>query len=73
MYIVICPHCGEYAIIVEINCTIFRHGVYKTNMQPINPHASKEECERLLASGEIYGCGKPFKYDGKNVEICEYI
>ena len=73
MDIITCPHCGEYAIIAEINCAIFRHGVYKTNMQPINPHASKEECERLLANGEIYGCGKPFKYDGKTIEICDYI
>jgi hypothetical protein len=70
---VICPHCGEYAIVEEINCTIFRHAVYKTNLQPINPHATKEECERLLENGEIYGCAKPFKYDGKTIEICDYI
>lgn len=70
---VICPHCKEYAIIEQINCTIFRHAVYKNNLQPINPHAPKEECDRLLANDEIYGCAKPFKYDGKTVEICDYI
>ena len=73
MAVVICPNCGAYAVIDEINCTIFRHAVYKTNLQPINPHATKEECEKLLANDEIYGCAKPFKYDGKTIEICDYI
>ena len=73
-YLVIeCPHCHDSIIIYknEINCRIFRHAVFK-NGEQINPHASKEECERLV--GSIYGCGKPFQLNEKDEpEICDYI
>jgi hypothetical protein len=43
----------------------------------MNPHASKEECERLVREGLIYGCGKPMlivrKTDEYGVEGCDYI
>ena len=43
----------------------------------IDPHLCKEECEELVESGEIHGCGKPFQIivvDGKvEVLICDYI
>jgi hypothetical protein len=81
-YELTCPHCkGE--IIVEKNqlhCRIFRHGVYRANMQQINPHAPKEECYRLAESNQIIGCGKPFLVidsktePNKKVAIeCDYI
>jgi hypothetical protein len=57
-----------------------RHGAYKHNLQPINPHASKKECDALVASGEIYGCAGPLLITknadvdtGYNVVICNYI
>ena len=61
-YIVECPHCQGTIIIAqnELNCRIFRHGVYKINMQPIHPHAPKIECDRLVQEDLIFGCGKPF-------------
>ena len=33
--IINCPHCNEEVLIFsyEINCGIFRHGVFKENMQ----------------------------------------
>jgi len=75
----ICPHC-EGAIIVhhhELNCRIFRHGVYIVNMQQMNPHTPKEECDRLATSNQIIGCGKPFQAVEQNGEwvavICDYI
>ena len=72
-YLVIeCPHCHDSIIIYknEINCRIFRHAVFK-NGEQVNPHASKEECERLV---DIYGCGKPFQLNEKDEpEICDYI
>ena len=75
-YIVInCPHCNDFIIIYcnEINCKIFRHAIYK-NGTNVNPHASKEECERLLHNNEIYGCGKPFILNENNQPIiCDYI
>ena len=85
-YELTCPHCNG-GIIVEKNqlyCRIFRHGVYKANMQQMNPHMPKQECERLIQSNQIVGCGKPFRVvNGPNVNgpngiekvavVCDYI
>ena len=65
-----CPHCGGKVIIEQINCGIFRHGVYKNGAQ-VNPHMSKEECDRIKS--DIYGCGKPFKIEQNKAVICDYI
>ncbi len=78
-----CPHCSEEVLIYshEINCGIFRHGVFKDSMQQIDPHLPEEYCRRLLEEDRIIGCGKPFIIE-KNVEddkiiyhlkICDYI
>jgi hypothetical protein len=72
-----CPHCEEYVIIEQINCAIFRHGIFKENFNQINPHLSKNECEQLVAKNLIYGCGKPFMIKKINGIwtgiICDYI
>jgi hypothetical protein len=75
--IVECPHCKELIIIEELNCKIFRHGVFKeTNLQ-INPHATKSECDYLIDNNLIYGCGKPFEIylinNNYHIKICDYI
>ncbi len=74
-YVIECPHCHDKILInkKELNCKIFRHGVYKDNLKQINPHESKRECDRLFNNNLIYGCGKPFRFDGLNVNICGYI
>ena len=81
-YVFTCLHCKETFVIhiTDFNCKILRHGAYKHNLQPINPHASKKECDALVASGEIYGCARPLLitknadvYTGYNVVICNYI
>ena len=75
-YIVItCPHCQLEILIYreEINCRIFRHGVYKDNMEQIPPHLDKATCDMLLSSDRIYGCGKPFILNGEIAERCDYI
>lgn len=75
--IIICPHCNEYIEIIELNCGIFRHGVYKFNNEQINPHMNKEDCDYLIENNLIYGCGKPFQIKINNniveIIICEYI
>ena len=78
--IVKCPHCNEDVIIAEVNCAIFRHAIYKHNLQQIDPHTSKEKCDLLIHNNEIYGCGKPFRIKRINIhsnewvtEICDYI
>lgn len=77
IYIFECPHC-DITIQVkknEINCCIFRCGIYKNNYNQIPPHTKKEECDRLKNNNLIYGCGKPFKFNKelKEIEICGYI
>ena len=73
MLLIKCPHCDRMIEILEINCAIFRCGIYKNNYSQVNPHATKEQCDKLAQDGLIYGCGKPFKVvDGVAVE-CGYI
>jgi hypothetical protein len=74
-YIFKCPHCKIYIIVLktEINCRIFRCGVYISNNNQINPHTPKNECDRLKDKKLIHGCGKPFIFKEKYVEICDYI
>jgi hypothetical protein len=68
--------------IEELNCKIFRCGIYKNNFEQIDPHLNKEECDRLYNNGLIYGCSKPFMVNitiknDNNVDyesvICDYI
>lgn len=74
-----CPHClGEVQVMrSEINCSIFRHGILKGSGQQISPHASKADCDALIASDAIFGCGGPFRLmpgtEYWTIEICEYI
>jgi hypothetical protein len=79
--LVTCPHCQGTVEILEINCAIFRHGVYKRTGRQVNPHAPKSECDAAAAQGLLDGCGKPFQLVSKptatSVEYeavaCDYI
>ena len=75
--IVNCPHCNDIVLIEKLNCSIFRHGVYKNNGAQIDAHSPKHICEDLILNNKIYGCGKPFKIIQQNTTyiavICEYI
>ena len=75
--IIQCPHCQEFIIILEINCGIFRHAIFKTNEQQIDPHTPKNVCDKYIQDNLIYGCGKPFQIISKDgifiTQICEYI
>ena len=72
-----CPHCNNYILIEQVNCAIFRHGIFKENMIQIDPHLSKLECDRLIKNNLIYGCGKPFRIEKiNNIWLaidCDYI
>jgi hypothetical protein len=84
-YVFTCLHCKDAFVIhvTDFNCKILRHGAYKHNLQPINPHATKEECDALVSNGEIYGCAGPLLITKQNkqadddtgysVVICNYI
>lgn len=77
MFLITCPHCSEPVEILQINCRIFRHAVYKETMRQLSPHASREKCERLLEQKMVYGCAKPFILQEINGEMiaekCDYI
>jgi hypothetical protein len=78
-----CPHCDILIQVLESEtaCCIFRHGVYKSTNQQINPHMPKVECDRLVEQDEVIGCAKPFMImRGDNVgmgavyvKVCDYI
>jgi hypothetical protein len=39
----------------------------------VDPHLCKEECDRFVREGLVYGCGKPFKIIDKIAVKCDYI
>ncbi len=77
--IITCPNCHDITIVKrnQLNCLIFRHGVFKHNFTPIDPHLSKDLCEQLLSENKIYGCSKPFQLILQNSKFysvkCDYI
>ena len=66
-----CPHCGIAIFIEQVNCGIFRCGIYKDTMEQVAPHLPKEECDKLI--DRIYGCGKPFQIKNGELIKCDYI
>jgi hypothetical protein len=73
MNIINCPHCNMYVIIEQLNCGIFRCGIYKEGYKQIDPHLPKIECESLILQNKIYGCGNPFQIKNNIVTVCDYI
>ena len=78
------PDCNIGIEIIEINCAIFRCGVYKNQFdsqygKQINPHLSKDDCEKLKKDDKIWGCGRPFQLvkndKSKTYQViqCDYI
>ena len=70
-----CPHCKLLCQVPrnEIRCTIFRHAVFKKDMIFVPPPAPKAECDTWLKKKLVWGCAKPFKFNGRTVEKCGYI
>ena len=66
-----CPTCNVMVEITALNCGIFRCGIYKNDGQQINPHMSKEECDKI--KDEIYGCGNPFQISNNKIVKCAWI
>ncbi len=74
-----CPNCKGDIIVQknELNCKIFRHGIYKKNFEQVDPHLSLEKCNNLIKNDEVIGCCKPFQISKSNniliVHTCDYI
>ncbi len=73
MFIVQCPHCHGSVEIEQLNCRIFRHGVFIQTGQQIPPHAPRSCCEVWAGQGVIFGCGKPFQIVNNEAIPCDYI
>jgi hypothetical protein len=74
LLIIECPHCNQFIEILELNCRIFRCGIFKNTNQQINPHLDENSCNELKKNDLIYGCGKPFQImEDNKVVICGYI
>jgi len=56
-----------------LNCKIFRHAIFKNGGIQLNPHASKEECDKVIKDNLVYGCAKPFEIINEKAVKCEYI
>ena len=74
-----CPWCNGTIVVKqnELNCKIFRHGMYKNNGKQMDPHLSKQLCDEAIENDLIHGCGKPFRVTGSGddliTEKCDYI
>jgi hypothetical protein len=70
-----CPHCDDCIQVkkTDVACGIFRHGVVKATGLQVPPHSSESSCKELVRTQAIYGCGRPFKFDGETLEICGWI
>ena len=53
--LVLCPHCNVSIDPTQLNCKIYRCGVYKLNNEPINPHLEKVKCDELVLNNLING------------------
>lgn len=73
-----CPNCREQIIVLkkQLRCKIFRHAIYKSSYKQVNPHMSKEKCEKLIRENKVYGCCKPFEITNENKQmkaiVCDY-
>lgn len=70
-----CPHCDMLCQVAkkDIKCTIFRHASYKNSNEFVPPHACEKTCKKWIEDDLVYGCAKPFKFNGEKVEKCGYI
>ncbi len=73
MNVVNCPYCDISIIIEQINCGIFRCGIFKDTYKQVDPHLSKIECDKLILNNSIYGCSKPFQVINNTIVKCDYI
>jgi|688.fasta_scaffold242740_2 hypothetical protein len=75
VYYFACPHCGATIAVVDIACGIFRCGLLKEGKgeTPVPPHADKATCDRLVQQNKVWGCARPFKFDGHRATACGYV
>ena len=74
VYIFKCPNCSDYIIVAEneLNCKIFRHGVYKdtNNFDQMDPHSSKKVCDTVVENDKITVNVIGIRYELNDPYIC---
>ncbi len=76
VYYFACPHCGVAVGVDAIACGIFRCGVLKPGTTPssaVPPHADRATCDALVKDGKVWGCARPFRFDGRRATVCDYV
>jgi hypothetical protein len=68
-----CPRCFCALELVEINCAVFRCGIFKKTFEHIPPHATKGDIMEWLSKDMIYGCGAPLQLVNERLVVCDYI
>ena len=68
-----CPNCSLMIEVLQVNCNVFRCGVYKDSLLQINPHLPEAQCKQLVKENKIYGCGFPFMLHDNKLVPCAWI
>ena len=65
LYIMTCPHCTMVSICLktELNCKIFRCGIFKASFGQIGQHLTEEHARALKNADLIYGCSCQYMVD----------
>ena len=62
-----CPHCKISIEILELNCGIFRCGIYEYKAgiyKQLPAHGKKSTIDKIKKKYKVYGCGNPIQYKG---------
>ena len=81
LYTFLCPHCNDVCTVQknQIHCRTFRHAQLRPDargggrLRFLSMHAPQHECERWVREKLIFGCGKPFRFDGRTAIKCGYV
>mmetsp|Transcript_49235 Transcript_49235/g.130390 ORF Transcript_49235/g.130390 Transcript_49235/m.130390 type:complete len:216 (-) Transcript_49235:273-920(-) len=71
-YVVQCPHCQQPHLIPlkQLNCCEFACGADARTGQPLRPHITKGEVEKLLSQQRVVGgCGGRFKFNPRRNQL----
>ena len=64
-----CPHCSIDIEIAQLNCGIFRCGIFQLkngSFRQLPKHGTQDNIQKIKDNFLVYGCGNPIKYN--NIE-----
>jgi thioester reductase-like protein len=60
----------------ELNCTIFRCGIYVADGKQISQHMTRDAAMALVKSGLVIGCGNQYQivyHNNPNKDLVHYV